>query len=85
MGPEHLRVVDGFLQRLHYQVRGKEKEVLYWLAELRDPGIEVKLSDEHRDYRWVKLNEACRLAKYTDLQDTLKNVQHFLKKAEKKQ
>lgn len=84
LGEEHLRVVDGFLERLHYQVRGKEKEVLYWLAELRDPGLKVKLSDEHQDYRWAKLDEACRLAKYTDLQDTLKNVQHFLEKAEKK-
>ncbi|KAI5091461.1 bis(5'-nucleosyl)-tetraphosphatase [asymmetrical] [Silurus meridionalis] len=82
---EHLRVVDGFLQSLHYQVRGKEKEVVYWLAELREPGTKVKLSDEHRDYRWARLDEACRLAKYTDLQDTLKNVQRFLEKAEKKQ
>lgn len=80
MGQEHLRVVDGFLQKLHYQVRGKEKEVVYWLAELRDPSVKVKLSDEHQDYRWVKLDEACRLAKYTDLQATLKNVQHFLEK-----
>lgn len=84
MGEEHLRVVDGFLQRLHYQVRGKEKEVLYWLAELRDPSVKVKLSDEHRDYRWAELEEACRLANFTDLQDTLKNVQRFLEKAEKK-
>lgn len=85
MGQEHLRIVEGFLRRLNYQVRGKEKEVLYWLAELRDPGIKVRLSDEHRDYRWVKLDEACMLAKYADLQDTLKNVQHFLEREEKKQ
>lgn len=84
LGKQQLRLVDGFLQRLHYQVRGKEKEVLYWLAELRDPRIKIRLSDEHQDYRWVKLDEACRLAKYTDLQDTLQNVQHFLEKAEKK-
>lgn len=80
LGQEHLRVVDGFLQKLHYQVRGKEKEVLYWLAELRDPSIKVKLSDEHQNYSWVKLDEACRLARYTDLQSTLKNAQHFLEK-----
>lgn len=83
LGQEHLRVVDGFLQRLHYQVHGKEKEVLYWLAELRDPNVVVRLSEEHQDYRWVKLEEACRLAKYQDLQDTLKNVQRFLETGEK--
>ncbi|KAL7854066.1 hypothetical protein AOLI_G00209100 [Acnodon oligacanthus] len=85
LGKEHLRIVDGFLQRLHYEVRGREKEVLYWLAELRDPSMNVTLSDEHQDYCWAKLEEACRLAKYKDLQDTLKGVQHFLEKGEEKQ
>ncbi|XP_062867451.1 bis(5'-nucleosyl)-tetraphosphatase [asymmetrical] isoform X1 [Trichomycterus rosablanca] len=84
LGQEHLRVVDGFLQRLHYEVRGKEKEVLYWLAELQDPSTSVRLSDEHQDYKWAKVEEACRLAKYQDLQDTLKNVHQFLETGEKK-
>ncbi|XP_026052348.1 bis(5'-nucleosyl)-tetraphosphatase [asymmetrical] [Carassius auratus] len=78
LGKDHLRMVDGFLQRLHYQVRGKDKEVLYWLAELRDPNTQVVLSDEHQDYRWAKLEEACKLAKYQDLQDTLTAAQRYL-------
>ncbi|XP_042634690.1 bis(5'-nucleosyl)-tetraphosphatase [asymmetrical]-like [Cyprinus carpio] len=78
LGKDHLRMVDGFLQRLHYQVRGKDKEVIYWLAELRYPNTQVILSDEHQDYRWAKLEEACKLAKYQDLQDTLTAAQHYL-------
>uniref|UniRef100_A0A8C2K1S5 Nudix (nucleoside diphosphate linked moiety X)-type motif 2 n=1 Tax=Cyprinus carpio TaxID=7962 RepID=A0A8C2K1S5_CYPCA len=78
LGKDHLRMVDGFLQRLYYQVRGKDKEVIYWLAELRDPNTQVILSDEHQDYRWAKLEEACKLAKYQDLQDTLTAAQHYL-------
>ncbi|XP_066502627.1 bis(5'-nucleosyl)-tetraphosphatase [asymmetrical] [Hoplias malabaricus] len=85
LGKEHLCMVNGFLHKLHYEVRGKQKEVLYWLAELRDPSIKVILSDEHQDYRWAKLDEACSLAKYQDLQDTLKSVQHFLEKGEGRQ
>ncbi|KAG7493423.1 hypothetical protein JOB18_008796 [Solea senegalensis] len=69
---EHLRVIDSFVQELHYEVRGRPKEVLYWLAELRDPGAAVTLSDEHQDYRWARLEEACSLAQYKDLQDTLR-------------
>ncbi|KAI9521150.1 nudix (nucleoside diphosphate linked moiety X)-type motif 2 [Dissostichus eleginoides] len=72
LGEEQLKVVDGFLQELRYEVRGKPKEVLYWLAELRDTGTAVTLSDEHQDYRWARLEEACTLAQYKDLQDTLR-------------
>ena len=46
--------------------------MLYWLAELRDPSAAVTLSEEHQDFRWAQLEEACTLAQYKDLQDTLK-------------
>ncbi|KAI7795667.1 bis(5'-nucleosyl)-tetraphosphatase [asymmetrical] [Triplophysa rosa] len=78
LSEDQLCKVDGFLQKLHYQVRGKDKEVLYWLAELRDPNTRVILSDEHRDYRWARLQEACELAKYKDLEDTLQAAQRYL-------
>lgn len=75
---EHLRVIDGFEQQLHYEVRGKPKEVLYWLAELKDPETELTLSDEHQDYRWARLEDACTLAQYKDMQDTLRAAQQYL-------
>ncbi|XP_068450746.1 bis(5'-nucleosyl)-tetraphosphatase [asymmetrical] [Clinocottus analis] len=78
LGAEQLQVIDGFVQELHYEVRGRPKEVLYWLAELRDPGTAVTLSDEHRDYRWASLEDACTLAQYKDLQDTLRAAQRHL-------
>ena len=85
LGLEQLRVVDGFLQELRYEVRGRPKEVLYWLAELRDPGTAVALSDEHQDYRWARLEEACVLAQYKDLQDTLRAAQRHLEAQRDKQ
>ncbi|XP_051537029.1 bis(5'-nucleosyl)-tetraphosphatase [asymmetrical] [Myxocyprinus asiaticus] len=78
LGKDHLRMVDGFLQRLHYPVRGKDKEVLYMVAELCDLNTRVILSEEHQDYRWAKLKEACELAKYQDLQDTLTAAQRYI-------
>ncbi|XP_053724529.1 bis(5'-nucleosyl)-tetraphosphatase [asymmetrical] [Synchiropus splendidus] len=78
LGAEHLRVVDGFLQELHYEVRGKPKLVLYWLAELSDPETAVTLSEEHQSFRWAQLEEACKLAQYKDLQDTLRAAQRHL-------
>uniref|UniRef100_A0A1A7Y9M2 Bis(5'-nucleosyl)-tetraphosphatase [asymmetrical] n=1 Tax=Iconisemion striatum TaxID=60296 RepID=A0A1A7Y9M2_9TELE len=78
LGVEHLQVIDSFFQKLNYKVRGKPKEVLYWLAELRDPETAVTLSNEHQDYRWVQLEEACTLAGYKDLQETLKAAHKHL-------
>ncbi|XP_054883577.1 bis(5'-nucleosyl)-tetraphosphatase [asymmetrical] [Poeciliopsis prolifica] len=78
LGAEHLKVIDGFVQELRYEVRGRPKEVLYWLAELRNPEAAVTLSDEHRDYRWARLEEACGLAGYRDLQETLRAAQRHL-------
>ncbi|CAL8338043.1 unnamed protein product [Lota lota] len=78
LGSEHLRVVDDFVKELRYEVRGRPKEVLYWLAELRDPEAAVTLSEEHQDYRWAPLEEACSLAQYKDLQDTLKAAHQHL-------
>ncbi|XP_053172753.1 bis(5'-nucleosyl)-tetraphosphatase [asymmetrical] [Scomber japonicus] len=85
LGAEHLRVIDDFVHKLHYEVRGKPKDVLYWLAELRDPGTVVTLSEEHQDYRWAKLEDACTLAQYKDLQDTLRAAQRHLEARQDKQ
>ncbi|XP_037303745.1 bis(5'-nucleosyl)-tetraphosphatase [asymmetrical] [Pungitius pungitius] len=82
LGAEQLQVLDGFVQELRYEVRGRPKEVLYWLAELRDPGTAVTLSDEHQDYRWARMEEACTLAQYKDLQDTLRAAHRHLEAAQ---
>lgn len=82
---EKLRVMDGFLHELRYEVQGKPKEVVYWLAELQDPDTPVTLSDEHQDYRWVPLEEACTLAQFTDMQETLKAAQKYLETRQNEQ
>ncbi|XP_053557007.1 bis(5'-nucleosyl)-tetraphosphatase [asymmetrical] isoform X1 [Bombina bombina] len=72
------RIVDGFRKELNYKVNNKPKTVIYWLAELKDHNTRVKLSDEHQDYRWLQLQEACKYAGYQDLQDTLQEAYTFL-------
>ncbi|KAJ0069042.1 hypothetical protein NL108_016649 [Boleophthalmus pectinirostris] len=78
LGLDHLSVVRDFVRTLRYQVRGKNKEVLYWLAELRDPNTPVTLSSEHRDFCWAGLDRACALARYQDLQDSLRAAHQHL-------
>ncbi|XP_006270015.2 bis(5'-nucleosyl)-tetraphosphatase [asymmetrical] isoform X2 [Alligator mississippiensis] len=73
-----ITLVEGFKKELQYAVRGKPKTVIYWLAEIKDHNTEIKLSDEHQDFRWLNLEEACKLAQYKDMQAVLRDAQQFL-------
>ncbi len=75
----HLKIITDFRKELHYEVNQKPKTVIYWLAKLSNPITAVRLSEEHRDFRWVKLEEACQLAEYPDLQSLLRECETFLK------
>lgn len=65
---------------LNYQVGGKPKKVIYWLAQLVNPDAKVILSDEHQDFKWLALEEACKFGKYQDMQDMLKHFDGYIKK-----
>uniref|UniRef100_A0A8C6YAC7 Bis(5'-nucleosyl)-tetraphosphatase [asymmetrical] n=1 Tax=Naja naja TaxID=35670 RepID=A0A8C6YAC7_NAJNA len=71
-------ILEGFKKELNYVVSGKPKTVVYWLAELKDQDTEIQLSSEHQAFRWLTLSEACRLAKYKDMQGTLQEAHLFL-------
>lgn len=66
------------LRELQYEVEGKPKEVSYWLAELVDPDTVIKLSDEHQDHKWLRLQDACTYAKHLDLQNMFRQYEGYL-------
>jgi bis(5'-nucleosidyl)-tetraphosphatase len=74
----HLRITD-FRKELHYVVRNKPKTVVYWLAELIDPATPVIMSNEHKDYRWLLIEDACKIAQFSDMQDLLLECDSYLK------
>jgi bis(5'-nucleosidyl)-tetraphosphatase len=63
---------------LQYDVRGKPKTAVYLLAELIKPDTEIKLSDEHQDFKWVSLDKACELVEHQTLQQVLKDCNAFV-------
>ena len=75
-----LKVVDDFKRELNYQVGGNPKRVVYWLAELKDPNSKVTLSDEHINFKWVELDEAKQLSRFSDMQSLLTLADTFIKK-----
>lgn len=74
-----LKVYENCKKTLQYIVNGKPKTVHYWLAELVNPNASVILSDEHQDLKWLGLQAACELAGFTEMQDTLKEFDKFIK------
>lgn len=58
---------------LNYQVtykgRTQDKIVTYWLAEVKNPQQDPKLSEEHTEFRWLPKAAAVELAGYKDFQE----------------
>lgn len=73
-----LKIHENYKKTLNYNVNGKPKIVYYWLAELVNPHASVKLSDEHQDFKWLELQEACKLAEFSEMQETLKEFDTFI-------
>lgn len=59
---------------LNYNVKGKKKTVVYWLAELKDAHNNPTLSEEHTEFRWLIKDEAISLSGYADFAEM---VRHF--------
>uniref|UniRef100_A0A182QT00 Bis(5'-nucleosyl)-tetraphosphatase [asymmetrical] n=1 Tax=Anopheles farauti TaxID=69004 RepID=A0A182QT00_9DIPT len=61
-----LKVYREQSRTLEYKVKGHDKVVVYWLAELRNAAQEAKLSDEHQDQKWLDCDAAIRISGYED-------------------
>ena len=64
---------------LHYEVRGKPKKVIYWLAQLYSPDTPVIISNEHQRFDWFPLDAAVQNASYPDMQKVLSDADAFIR------
>ena len=80
---EQLNILDNFQSVLYYEAHGKPKKVVYWLSELKDPNFPVTLSDEHTDFKWVPLEEACRLMQFKDMEKAVRDADSVISKLPK--
>ncbi|KAL4227785.1 nudix (nucleoside diphosphate linked moiety X)-type motif 2 [Mactra antiquata] len=69
---------EKFSAELRYNVNGKPKRVVYWLGELKDPKFTVKLSDEHKDFKWLSFKDAWEIAQYEDMRKSLTAANEFI-------
>lgn len=73
-----LTIIEGFRRELNYVARKKPKTVIYWLAEVKDCDVEIRLSHEHQAYRWLGLDAACQLAQFKEMKVALQEGHQFL-------
>ncbi len=77
-----LRIIPGFKERISYfyKSNGKTvaKEVVFYLAETNTK--DVKLSFEHKEYKWLELEKALKQVTYKNSRDVLRKADKFLKK-----
>ncbi|EDW76667.2 uncharacterized protein Dwil_GK14539 [Drosophila willistoni] len=69
---------------LNYQVKGKPKIVIYWLAELRDPNQEPILSEEHTALKWLTKEAAKECVGFKDNQDMIDKFHEMILAKDKK-
>lgn len=75
---EDLKIHKDVSKSVEYiERKGRQKIATFWLAELaRDTPI--KLSEEHQDYKWFKLEEACKVSEYMGLPTVLNDVHSYI-------
>ncbi|XP_063435319.1 bis(5'-nucleosyl)-tetraphosphatase [asymmetrical]-like [Mytilus trossulus] len=72
-------ILSEFNYTLNYEVKGRPKRVVYWLAEMKNPECPIILSDEHQKYVWSTLDRALEFSQYSDMQKLLKEADNHIK------
>ena len=77
-----LEFVDSFRgkESYFYKWEGKliNKEVIYYLAKTNTE--KIKLSFEHKDFKWLEYEDAIKLLKFKNQKELLRKADDFLKK-----
>ncbi|ALC40220.1 Apf, partial [Drosophila busckii] len=69
---------------LNYNVKGKPKVVIYWLAELRDPNKAAILSEEHTELKWLAKEAAKECVGFKDNQVMIDKFHEMILEMDKK-
>lgn len=79
-GITELSFIEGFKESIRYffQYQGKKifKVVVFYLAETKEK--EVKISFEHKGFKWVPFEEALSLLSFKNNKEVLKKAHEFL-------
>ncbi|CRH00458.1 bis(5'-nucleosyl)-tetraphosphatase [asymmetrical], putative [Plasmodium relictum] len=69
-----------FEKTLIYNVKDKPKETTYYLALLLNNDENIKLSNEHTDFKWVQSSESEAYSLPDSLLELMKNAEEYIRK-----
>ncbi|XP_039307719.1 uncharacterized protein LOC113004773 isoform X3 [Solenopsis invicta] len=76
--PNDLKIFEDARHEMTYEVNGKPKIVIYWLAQLLNPDKPVRMSNEHQAFDWLPLHDACDRAKYDEMRKALNEFNKYV-------
>lgn len=78
------KIIPGFKSEVRYMTQKDAKTVVFFLAELTSD-VAIRLSSEHNDYGWLKLDAACEkvTTSHSELRRVLREAKDFLVKTGK--
>ncbi len=71
-------IIDFKIKSSYISRKGISKTVWYWIAEINNPYVEINLSHSHKQYKWLKLDDALELVKYESMKSGLVKANEFL-------
>lgn len=81
-GITKFKLIEGFKEKIDYYYKKDEKtvykEVIFFLITTESE--EVKISDEHKSYRWCDHGEAYKLVKFKNTRGVLKKANNYIAK-----
>lgn len=76
---EDFQLINDFkIESSYISRKGISKTVLYWIAEINNPNVKINLSNSHKQYKWLKLEDALALVKYDSMKSGLIKANEFL-------
>lgn len=75
-----LHIYQEHFKILQYKVKGNDKSVIYWLAELKDPQNQPTLSHEHTEFRWITKDDAIALVGFDDFAEMINEFHNKIDK-----
>uniref|UniRef100_A0A6B2E6Y2 Bis(5'-nucleosyl)-tetraphosphatase [asymmetrical] n=1 Tax=Phlebotomus kandelakii TaxID=1109342 RepID=A0A6B2E6Y2_9DIPT len=77
---DDLKIYKDHYHEMFYKVKGNDKRVIYWLAELKNPHKEPQLSDEHVGRKWLPKDEAIALSGFTNFEEMVTKFHEIISK-----
>ncbi|BAM42225.1 bis-(5'-nucleosyl)-tetraphosphatase [Theileria orientalis strain Shintoku] len=72
------KLENDFVEKLYYKAHGADKECTYHLARLTDSSCQITLSEEHTEYKWVKLEEVPEYCDKESLRELFVKAHQYL-------